>query len=216
MISGGAADLRSHRCLPFLLSVLIAVSVGLTSCREHRANPETRLTEPYAPVAGAVGLDLLPLHSEEGSRDWLASYTDERGTTKFRIELGPAATSDDKSSPASSGKGRFLAEAGSDPIPLLDSLKKALEAKHMPTNIRKTEALTFDYVSLGENQTRLADGSFGGKPKGDWTAMKIFLGQGKNAGEVFLNFNGVAHQAEFSIKDPEYGDIVIEQLAKVL
>jgi hypothetical protein len=213
---GGAAGSRSNRLFAFLLSVLVAVSVGLTGCREHPANPEPRPAEPYAPSDGAVGLDILPLRGADSSREWLASYTDERGTTKFRIELGPAEESSDKGVPMSSGKGRFLAEAGSDPIPLLESLKKALAAKHMPTKVRKTDVLPFDYVILGKNQTRFAGGGFGDKPKGDWTAMKIFLAQGEKEGEVFLNINGVAHQAEFSIKDEGYGDIVLEELAKVL
>jgi hypothetical protein len=33
---------------------------------------------------------------------------------------------------------------------------------------------------------------------------------------VFLNLNPVSGEAEFSMKDPYYGDYVLEQLAKVL
>jgi hypothetical protein len=200
----------------FMLSVFVAAFVGLTGCQRHSTDSEPRLAEPYSPANGAVGLDILPVHGTEGSRDWLATYTDESGTTKFRIELDASVKANDEGFAMSSGKGRFLAEAGSNPIPLLEGLKKALQAKHMPTIVRKTDLLPFDYVILGENQTRSADGGFASKPKGDWTAMKIFLPQGKDEGEVFLNIDAVDHQAEFSIKDSAYGDVVLQELAKVL
>lgn len=212
---GGAAGFRSPQRAVFLLCVFIAIAVG-AGCQRHSADSDSRIAELYSPTDGAVLLNILPVHGTEGSRDWLATYTDESGTTRFRIELDPSEKSSDKSLPISSGKGRFLAEAGSNPIPLLESLKKALQAKHMPTKARKTDVLPFDYVILGENQTRSADGGFGDKPKGNWTAMKIFLSHGKDAGEVFLNINAVAHQAEFSIKDSEYGDMVLQDLANVL
>ena len=44
--------------------------------------------------------------------------------------------------------------------------------------------------------------------------MKISLSGGE--GEVFLNLNPATNNAEFSIKDADYGDIVLAELAKVL
>jgi hypothetical protein len=213
---GLATGLRTNRLAIFLLGVLTAISVGLISCQRHSTDAEPRLTEAYSPADGAVGLDILPVSGTKGSRAWLATYTDENGTTKFRIELDALVKASDEGFAMSSGKGRFLAEAGSSPIPLLEGLKKALQAKHMPTKVRKADVLPFDYVSLGENQTRFTDGGFAAKPKGNWTAMKIFLPQGKDEGEVFLNIDAVDHRAEFSIKDPDYGDAVVRELAKVL
>jgi hypothetical protein len=46
--------------------------------------------------------------------------------------------------------------------------------------------------------------------------MKIFIGDGDQQGEVFLNLNPVLRKGQFSIKDPDYGDIVLAQLASVL
>ena len=46
--------------------------------------------------------------------------------------------------------------------------------------------------------------------------MKIFIGEGEEEGEVFLNLNPVIKKGQFSIKDAEYGDIVLRQLARVL
>jgi hypothetical protein len=69
-------------------------------------------------------------------------------------------------------------------------------------------------VILARNQTRSSDGGFSARPDGDWIAMKIFLSG--DQGEVFFNLNPVLGKAEFSIKDPDYGDFVIGELAKVL
>jgi hypothetical protein len=212
---GGAAEFGSNQRAAFRLCVCIAIAVSI-GCQRHSTDSEPRIVEPYSPTDGAVLLNILPAHGTEGSQDWLATYTDESGTTRFRIELDPSVKSSDKSFPTLSGKGRFLAEAGSNPIPLLEGLKKALQAKHMPTKARKTDVLPFDYVILGENQTRSADGGFAARPKGTWTAMKIFLSHRKDEGEVFLNIDAVAHQAEFSIKNSDYGDLVLQELAQIL
>jgi hypothetical protein len=188
--------------------------VGSLGCR-HSAPEEA--DELYFPADGAVGLEIISVQSGgDGSRNWLATYTDESGTTKFHIELDPAANSGNKERSAGSGKGRFRAEAGSNPIPLLTGLKNALQAKRMPSKVQNSDVLPFDYVVLGDNQSRSHEDVFRDKPRGHWTAMKIFLGDGKDEGEVFLNINGIAHQAEFSIKDAAYGDAVLKEMAKVL
>lgn len=45
--------------------------------------------------------------------------------------------------------------------------------------------------------------------------IKIFIGEGEQEGEVFLNFNPAIRKSQFSIKDADY-DIVLNQLATVL
>ena len=107
---------RLHKQLAsVLLGVLIPFSIGLIGCQRHSTDrstdSEARLAEPYSATEGAVGFDILPVHGNEGSQAWLATYTDESGTTKYRIELDQAAPSSNEGLPISSGKGRFLAEA---------------------------------------------------------------------------------------------------------
>jgi len=46
--------------------------------------------------------------------------------------------------------------------------------------------------------------------------MKIFIGEGEQEGDVFLNLNPVIKKGQFSIKDADYGDTVLAQLARVL
>ena len=43
---------------------------------------------------------------------------------------------------------------------------------------------------------------------------KVFLADGE--GEVFLNLNPKEEIGEFSVKDEEYGSVVVTELAKVL
>jgi hypothetical protein len=197
------------------LFFLAAISATLTACKKTSTTTSAPVetVETYTPIAGAVEFDILPLQGNEDLVSWMAAYTDEGRTTRFRIEFGPRTSSEEKGVQLSEGQGKFLTEKDSDPLPLLESLEKALRAKRLPAKVQKVDELPFDYVVLGENQTRSADGSFSDKPGGNWTAMKLSLAKGK--GEVFLNLNPAMHKAEFSIKDGGSGDIVVGELAKV-
>lgn len=42
---------------------------------------------------------------------------------------------------------------------------------------------------------------------GNWTALKIFLGQGEEEGEVFLKINTKIRKGQFSMKGLDYGDL---------
>jgi len=193
------------------LHLAIGVCATLLGCK-HAPPKELTPLEPYVPAAGAVGFDIFPLESSDGTQNWLATCTDDGGNAKFRIALDQATTSTVNGVSTSSGQGKFLPEFGSDSLKMLQNLQAALQAKHMPKTIERVEVLPFEYVILGENQTRSPDDTFRGTPEGNWTATKISL----RRGEVFLNINPTAHKAEFSIKDPAYGDAVLAQLAKVL
>jgi len=113
-------------------------------------------------------------------------------------------------------EGKFVAIPGSEDTVLLEDLARALEAKKIPRNSPRISELPFDGVVLGEAESRGFYGGFSQNPKGDWTTMKIFLPKGGDDGEVYLNLNSVSGHGEFSIKDSDYGDYVIAELAKVL
>ena len=200
---------RSDRALLAFLAVVVCAT--LLGCK-HAPPKESTPLEPYVPAAGAVGFDIFPLGSSDTTQNLLATCTDDGGNAKFRIALDQATTSSVNGVSTPSGQGKFLPEFGSDSLKMLQSLQAALQAKHLPKTIERVEVLPFDYVILGEKQTRSPDDTFRGTPEGNWTAMKISLGKG----EVFLNINPTAHKAEFSIKDPASGDAVLAELAKVL
>lgn len=197
-------SLIAKACLA--VGILLAILAG--GCK--RTPTAQTEAEDYLPAQGAVGFALMRLADAEGAQRWLATYTDNGRTTRFSIELQPVASPGNSPSAA---KGRFVAETDSDPIPLLETLKTALQAKRLPSHVQKAEALPFDYLLVGENQSRDAAGSLRGSPPGNWMAMKVFLAN--DQAEVYLNLNPAIHQGEFAIKDPGYGDRVLAELAKV-
>jgi len=106
---------------------------------------------------------------------------------------------------------------GSDASVLLVDLGKALEAKKPPGKVVRVAQLPFAYVRIGENQSQVPNnGGFNSEPRGNWTPTKIFIGEGHQECQFFLNFNPIIRKGQFSIKDEEYGDEVLAQLAKVL
>ena len=191
------------------LAICLLLAVSIMGCK-RTAEPQSQ-TEDYIPAEGAVGFGILRLANDGGAQRWLATYTDGGRTTRFTIELQPVANGRGSVPVA---KGRFVAAANSDPLPLLDSLKTALQAQRLPSHVQKADALPFDYLLLGENQSRDSSGSFRQSPAGNWMVMKVvFAG---DQAEVYLNLNPAIHQGEFAIKDPTYGNRVLDELAKVL
>lgn len=188
--------------------LLLAMAVSLISCEQKP--PGTGLqAEPGAPDEGSVSFDIEPVGGA-GIRQWLATYTGDGKSAKFRIEFGATRPS----SGVLFGAGKFIAVPGSDASTFLRSLKTALGAKSLPSHTERVRELPFQLAVIGDNLSRASGGGFNAQPPGDWTATKIFLAGGE--AEVFLNTNTVLGKAEFSIKDPDDGDQVLAELAKVL
>ncbi len=175
--------------------------------------------ESYLADESSVGFDLEILQSGNGSQQWRGTYAAQGKVAKFRIEFGPATPADSdvgKDFNLKSGEGRFAPEAGSDSSVLLADLQKALRAKTQPRAASVRTRVPFTFANIGENLSQTAGGGFGTKPPGNWTAIKIFLGEGNQEGEVFLNLNSTIGKGQFSMKDADYGDLVLRELAKVL
>jgi hypothetical protein len=189
--------------------------LGLAGC--HRYIEEAaNITEPYLSDSNSVGFDIQSVSAPQNSYVWIATYTAQGKTGRFRIELGASQPLDDKESKQfdiQSGHGKLVAEPGSDASILLTDLKKALEAKSLPTKVQRANTLPFTFVSFGSHQSQALGGGFNANPPGNWTPMKIFIGK-RRPGR--LNLNPVSRRGQFSIKDPEYGDIVGARLAEVL
>lgn len=178
-----------------------------------------RTTEAYVSDSGSVGFDIKPLKGHDGSLRLDARYESRGKLAKFAVEFGPThnvESKDAKDFPMGMGQGRFLAEPGSDATVLLADLRRALEAKAIPAKIQRVQALPFTFVNLGDNLSQALGGGFNANPPGGWTAIKIFIGEGEQEGEVFVNLNPAIGKGQFSIKDADYGDLVLKQLATVL
>lgn len=206
--------------LSYLL-LSFAVLLGLIAgCARSPTIVSPSSDSQQALAEGTVAFDLHP-SGDKNVRSWIAIHNSGGKTARFRIELGPAMPTEAKTTGGeilkmrlSFGKGAFLPESGSDPSVFLTELVEALEAKTLPAKVQKVARLPFEFVELGTNQSRSSNGSFADTPRGDWILMKVFLGN--DEGEVFLNIDPVSGKGEFSIKDSEYGDFVVAQLAKIL
>lgn len=194
--------------------LVLAVACG---CAPRKAADQN--AEVYVADANSVGFNIEPLPAGSGSARWLATYSSNGKAARFEIELMSSTPLEDEESKRfdiKSGKGRLVAVPQSDASVLLVDLKKALEANALPTRVQRADSVSFNFVSFGQNQSQAAGGGFADKPPGHWIPMKIFLDEGANEGQVFLNLNPVIKMGSFSIKDPEDGDLVLAQLAKVL
>lgn len=86
----------------------------------------------------------------------------------------------------------------------------------MPKDVKHVNSLSFTSAVIGANLSRDKDGGFG-PGTGTWTAIKLFLpGQNDEQAEVFLNISPATKKAEFSIKDSDYGDDILKDLASIL
>jgi hypothetical protein len=201
------------------ISSLATTFALLSACNSPSVIPQPQIAERYIPAPGSVGFGIEPLPGDTASQNWLATYSSQGKTAKFRIELEATKPLNDKESrdfDVQQGEGRFVAEPGSDASFLLADLMKALQAKKLPAKVKRVSNLPFVFVSFGRNQSQASRGGFNAKPPGNWTPMKIFIGKGEQEGDMFLNLNPVIKKGQFSIKDPECGDILLAQLAQVL
>jgi hypothetical protein len=194
------------------LSVLAVFLLAASGCTRPVATTQSRAPEAYVSDSGSVGFDIKPLQGENGSVRFRATYQSERRLAKFTIEFGPTRSTEGMET----GHGRFVAEPGSDASALLSDLKKALEAKAIPTKVERVKTLPFTFVNIGNQLSQGPGGGFNVNPPGNWTAIKIFIGEGEQEGDVFININTVIGKGQFSIKDPDYGDQVLQHLATVL
>lgn len=182
----------------------IHTSTGTPALQKTVSDP------PYRPGDDAVAFEIRTLESGPTTRSWLGTYESGGKRARFRIQLDQPKAED----PTGVLRGRFVAEPGSNASSLLPALAKALEAKKVPRRVRRVASLPFYYFSFGNHVPRFADGSFGPNGGGNWIPIKIFFGN--DEAEVYLNLNPAIGKAEFTIKDPGYGDKVIAELAKVL
>ncbi len=151
-----------------------------------------------------------------GVQRYQCTYQAQGKTARFRVEISEGATSHEQF-PITSIDGKFVADKDSDDSVLLeDSSKRFSRHLGLPSGQEKYQSSPFNGVILGRNYSRDATSGYSAEPAGNWTVMKIFLPKGGDDGEVFLNINRIDGKGEFSIKDSDYGDYVLNALARVL
>ena len=193
--------LMTRKLIPHFLAIFLLVTSG---CTRPATTAQDRTAEAYISDSGAVGFDIKPLEGQNGSVRFEATYESRGKLAKFAIEFGSTRTVESKGPedfPMGTGVGRFVAEPGSDAAVLLADLRKALEARAIPGKIQRVQALPFTFVNLGDNLSQAPGGGFNANPPGGWTAIKIFIGEGEQEGEMFVNLNPAIGKGQFSIKD---------------
>jgi hypothetical protein len=199
--------------LVLFAALLLSLTIG---CRGVGIAFVDQNSEPLVPEAGNGWLmfDLLQVRKNGNTRTFSCNYQSGDKTARFKFDVEAGELSGFPPMAAASGK--FIAVSGSDTSIFLQNLKKALQANSLPRNTTRVPELPFSAVILGTKQSHSKDGGFFTEPAGNWTVMKIFIGKKDDPGEVFLNFNTALHKGEFSIKDSDYGDDVLKELALVL
>lgn len=178
-----------------------------------RIQPKINARDEFSPLTFDVKATSSSTDSP-GPHLYDCSYQSHGKTAKFRIELSIGPMADNPA--VASGEGKFIAVRGSDNSGLLLDLKVKLDATSVPDTSERVDELPFDANVLGTKDSRSSDDSFSPNPPGDWITTKIFLPKGGDEGEAFLNLNPVLGKGEFSMKDSDYGNYILQEFAKVL
>jgi hypothetical protein len=201
-----------------LISAIVLLGT-MAACKPKEAAPE-----PSEPVGQSryedpprVFVNIVPEGPQSDTKlRYLATYRKNNKIARFSIEFFPQKSLEPAMGlPIRSGRGSFIADQKSDNSELLGDLKPALAAHAVPTRDIRVRELPFEFVFLGENSELGKDGGLIVTSTGHWVGAKLFLGPHQEA-EMFFNFEKPGGRAEFSMKDEEYGDALLKELAKVL
>lgn len=214
---------ESERAAVYHFLMIIAL-LGSFACQRATVPPNSNKatdTASYTSDPGSVSFKIQEV-SRQKTNDgdevtWLASHESQSGVARFRIRMILKHLSGDL--PLAFSKGALLRESDSRPDEFLRQVAKALEAEGGGEVKAKVNSLDFSIALLGQNQSRgsgpdQTGGGFTSTPPGDWLITKVFVADGE--GEFFLNLNSKLGVGEISIKDSEYGDIVLSELARIL
>jgi hypothetical protein len=180
------------------------------------------LSQDDLPADQPGSFTLIELNSKEVDdgtlKTWIAtSRANGNKPFKFRLELLFKATQGN--SRFAFSKGAIIREKDADGQQFLAEVARAIESEvAAPMTSELVDRLEFSTAILGTSLSRgtsgntVAGGFTSSKP-GNWSALKLFLADGE--GEVFLNINPIAGIGEFSTKDPDYGEVVLRELATV-
>jgi hypothetical protein len=202
----------------FVLPGILFAVIGTAAWHLDSTATEPTTRNVDDDLAPTLMFDIKAVKVPAGKRNTTlfdCTYSARGKTAKFQMQFTVQAQAKGEAG-MTAAEGSFLSVAGSDNSVLLEDLKKTLQATQLAKNSIRTKESRFDAAILGTKQSRSDDDEFFRTPPGDWTAMKIFLPKGGDDGEMFLNFNTAQGRAEFSMKDEEYSDYLVEALSKVL
>jgi len=203
----------------FAACLLLLSLIGCTSRipATSKENQKGHQVEIYTADSNAVSFDIEPAQDPScpgGHICYLATHEQKGATAKFRIDFEPSPRKIKDDFVSGVGKGRIVAVEGSNSIFLLQQLKQSLQATKLPSKVTRKPFITFEYAEMGNRLSHEPNRALNANPPGNWSANKLFFGN--DEGETFLNLNPVLKKGEFSIKDPDYGNYLMAEFAKVL
>jgi len=211
----------------YALIPVLTISINLVSCyqkspgfKDINQSIAKQYGIPEDPGSVFFRIARIDTKSEKESNlnRWLATHEKDGKIAKFQIELTLKPISTD--SPFTITTGAFYREADSNASIFLAELAKALEAKKIDSSGSKTDKLIFPVAIIGINLSRgkgkdLLAGAFTSDPRGDWIVTKVFVAEDGES-EFYLHLNPVLGIGEIAIKDSEFGDNVMKELARVI
>ena len=212
----------SYPLVIFTLALVLLISLA---CRGKSSTQEAQAST-VADDSATADNGFVSFKIHESSRRkvkdgeevvWDATHVSTVGIARFKIKM--IMKKPGGNSPFTITDGSFIREDNSEPSEFLRQVAVALEATNPKRTKSARDHLNFTIAVLGENLTRQLTGEqlaggFTSNPPGDWMATKVFVADGE--GEFFLNLNPKLGMGEISIKDSDYGDIVVQELSRVL
>ena len=173
---------------------------------------------------GYLGLKILKVHEQqkaldqapwhEPGGDWTFVECAADKDASIRVVIGSRVRSTTKANIPMTWGEAFLAV--SDPSVGAAFVEAFAKAFHQPLPPRQGDKppgfLKLATAVLGSNLVRDPKGGFSAGRKGTWTTTKWFLQSDTAEAEVYFNFSAAAGRAEFSEKDQEYREELLEQL----
>ncbi|GLS23051.1 hypothetical protein GCM10007874_60710 [Labrys miyagiensis] len=164
----------------------------------------------------SFGISEIQRHDAVDLEDfWLTARTGSGADeARFSIWLrAPEEVEEDFIAPIAFSNGYFRRVPGSNPGRLLHALRNALDVQGTVAAATREDILPFEFIFMGPPAERDPEGGFSDEP-GDWILTKLFLADGHV--EIFFNFNLATGEGEFVPKAPEYADIFVRELSKIL
>jgi hypothetical protein len=183
-----------------LLLLCAGASVALFACARSQDSPSQRSDQRVPLNMRAVGDSV-----------WELSYRDADGESRIRLRPRIRVAPD---------SARFVATnwtlysvPGYSTRALLGALARAHDNPIAFKLGSPVDSMQLDVVLFAVDAERYPDGAFGGAGKGTWVEAKLVLAD--DAGEVYLNLNPTRGEAEFAVKDVEYGPVVLREISRL-
>jgi hypothetical protein len=216
------------------ISGVAIISIGalcLTGCnrRDAAKSEDGNVIQPggineESEQWGYLALRILKVHEKQkaldaapwftGGGDWTFLECEAEEDSNVRVLIGTAMRgSPEGETPISWGEAVIAVADASMGARFVEALAKAFHQTTPPPHGQKPSLrVKMQTAVLGTGLVRDPHGGFKDGRNGSWVATKWFLQDETAEAEVFFNFSTKENRAEFSEKDAEYREDLVQQL----